>query len=500
MSSAVPTVEIGSYSVPVGLFVGGQFVPGHGDSLDTVNPATEETLGTVQTANQADVDNAVAIARECFETTWGTNTAGTERGRLMFKLADLMDAATEELAAIECADSGKPISWCKADIGDATTCLRYFAGAADKIQGATIEVDDRQKYASVRKEPIGVVLQICPWNYPIVMWSWKVAPALAAGCAIIFKPAENTPLSTLKLAELVHEAGYPAGAFNVLNGLGKTTGQLLVEHMDIDKVAFTGSTAVGRQIAITAAKTNLKRVTLELGGKSPNIVFASANLKEAAKWAAFGVFENMGQSCTAGSRVLVQESIYDEFIKLFVQAAQAVKVGNPLDADTFMGAQISKTHFERIMGYIEKGKQQGAKVATGGVRKGTKGYFVEPTIFENVSQENAIAIDEIFGPVAAVIKFKDEAEAIQIANATDYGLAAGVHSTDVNQIHRVTRRIKAGTVWINQYVAADAKIPFGGYKQSGWGRELGLQGLEAYLETKSVHHYYGDDLDWPIIL
>jgi len=289
--------------------------------------------------------------------------------------ADAIEKHTEELGFIESVDTGKPLSWCKADVGDAVTCLRYFAGAADKIQGVSIEIEDGQKSATVRKEPVGVVAQIVPWNYPIVMWAWKVAPALAAGCAIVFKPAENTPLSTLKLAEIFDTIGFPKGSFNVLNGTGHIVGKLLSEHMDIDKIAFTGSTAVGRQIAIAAAQTNLKRCTLELGGKSPNVVFESANLKEAAKWAAFGVFENMGQSCTAGSRVLVQNSVYDEFLKLFIEAANACKVGNPLDTDTFTGALVSEVQFKKVLGYIEKGKEQGAKVVAGGERVGSKGFF-----------------------------------------------------------------------------------------------------------------------------
>ncbi|AAW42914.1 hypothetical protein CNBD4300 [Cryptococcus deneoformans B-3501A] len=481
-----------------GLYINGLWKNGRGEPLLSVNPATEEVIAEVQTASKEDVDEAVKAARHCFETAWGTEVSSQLRGQLLFKLADGMEAAMEELAKLEYLDSGKPLAWCKADIEDSVACLRYYAGSADKIQGSMIELDDKHKHALARKEPIGVCAQIVPWNYPLLMMIWKIAPALAAGCTIVFKPAEQTPLSTLKFAELFELAGYPAGVFNLVNGLGRTTGDALSRHMDVDKIAFTGSTITGRRIAIAAAESNLKSVTLELGGKSANIVFDDANLQEAAKWAAFGVYENMGQSCSAGSRVLVQESIYDQFITHFKAAAEAFKVGDPADPDTFQGPQVNEAQFRKVLDYIESGKRSGAKLLTGGSRHGSRGYFIQPTVFGDVTMDMKIAREEIFGPVASVIRFKDEADAISIANNTEYGLAAAVHSQNYARVQRVTRKLKAGTVWINQYVALSHQVPFGGYKQSGWGRELGLEGLEPYLITKSVHHYYGGDFEWPI--
>ncbi|KAL1413794.1 hypothetical protein Q8F55_001577 [Vanrija albida] len=492
---------VSGVSLPSGLFINNEWVPGRGERLAVVNPATEEQIAEIETATREDVDLAVAAARAAFETTWGTWASGQERGRLLFALADLVEAHIDELATLDRVDGGKPAAWARVDVEDTVACFRYFAGAADKIHGSVVEIDDARKHAVLRKEPIGVVAQIVPWNYPLLMMAWKVAPALAAGCAIVFKAAEQTPLSTLRFAELVKEAGYPAGVFNVVNGVGAITGDALSRHLDIDKIAFTGSTATGRRIAVAAAESNLKKVTLELGGKSANIVFSGANLPEAAKWAAFGVYENMGQSCSAGSRVLVQEEVYDEFVKLFVAAASAFKVGPTEDEDTFQGPQVSKVQFDKILGLIAAGKEEGATCVLGGARHGTKGYFIQPTVFTNVDMGMRIAREEIFGPVASIIKFKDEAEAIAIANATEYGLAAAVHTTDYAQVNRVTRRLKAGTVWVNQYVMVSHQIPFGGYKQSGWGRELGMEGLEPYLTTKSVHHYYDDEgFEWPIRL
>ncbi|GAA6040300.1 hypothetical protein JCM8097_009408 [Rhodosporidiobolus ruineniae] len=497
---ASPTLNIAGRTVQTGLYIDGQWVKGRGEPLDTVDPATEEVLGQFDSASREDVDLAVSAARRAFESTWGTNIAAQERGRLVFALADKLEAAAERIATVESMDSGKPVEWTKADISDSVACLRYFAGLADKIHGRTIELDDKSKSATVRREPVGVVALVVPWNYPTLMAVWKIAPALSAGCSIVFKPAENTPLATLLFAELVEEAGFPKGVFNVVNGLGSVVGDALSRHMDIDKISFTGSTATGRRIAIAAAESNLKKVTLELGGKSANIVFADANLPEAAKWAAFGVFENMGQSCCAGSRILVHESVYPEFSKLFVQAAEQIKVGNPLHADTFQGAQVSKVQFDKILGYIESGKKEGATVLTGGSRHGQKGYFITPTVFGDVDMSMTIAKEEIFGPVASLIKFKDEEEAIALANGTEYGLAAAVHSLNINTVNRIVRKLKAGTVWVNQYTMLSHQVPFGGYKQSGWGRDLGSEALEGYLETKAVHTYYGEDFEWPIKL
>ncbi|GAA5915187.1 hypothetical protein JCM6882_001132 [Rhodosporidiobolus microsporus] len=494
------SITVAGTRVPTGLYIDGQWVKGSGEPLDTVNPATEEILGKFDTATKEDVDLAVAAARKAFETTWGTNISAQERGRLVFALADKLEAAKDRIAVVESLDSGKPVEWCKVDVEDGAACLRYFAGAADKIHGQVIELDDRSKHAILRREPIGVAALIVPWNYPSLMQIWKVAPALAAGCSIVFKAAENTPLATLLFAELFEEAGFPKGVFNVVNGLGAKTGDALSRHMDIDKISFTGSTATGRHIAIAAAQSNLKKVTLELGGKSANIIFKDADLPEAVKWAAFGVYENMGQSCSAGSRILVQEEVYDEFCELFTKAAEAIKVGDPLDPETFQGAQVSKVQFDKIMGYIDDGKKAGAKLLTGGSRHGTKGYFIQPTAFADVTMDMRIAQEEIFGPVASIIKFKTEEEAVQIANDSEYGLAAAVHSQNITQVNRVTRRLKAGTVWVNQYVMLSHQCPFGGYKQSGWGRDLGLEALNSYLETKVIHQYYGEAFEWPIKL
>ncbi|CAK9782169.1 putative aldehyde dehydrogenase [Cutaneotrichosporon oleaginosum] len=499
MTKNADTITVAGVQLNTGLFINNEWVAGRGEPLQSIDPATEEVIATIQTATPEDVDDAVAAARNAFENTWGTNVSGQERGQLLFALADQVEQNIERLAALEVVDAGKPCAWARVDMEDTVACLRYYAGWADKIHGTTIEIDDKEKHAVARKEPIGVVAQIVPWNYPILMLAWKVGPALAAGCSIVFKAAEQTPLSTLLFAELVRAAGYPAGAFNLVNGVGAVTGDALARHMDVDKIAFTGSTATGRRIAVAAAQSNLKAVTLELGGKSPNIVFEDADVGEAAKWAAFGVFENMGQSCSAGSRVLVQAGVYDAFVAEFKRQAEAFAVGDVNDPKTFQGPQVSKLQFDKIMGYIAEGKK-GARLVTGGERHGSKGYFVQPTVFADVEMGTKIADEEIFGPVASVIKFGSEEEGIKIANDTSYGLAAAVHSQNYARVQRVTRRLKAGTVWVNQYTLLSHAIPFGGYKQSGWGRELGAAGLEPYLTTKSVHHYYGGPFEWPINL
>ncbi|KAG0151267.1 hypothetical protein CROQUDRAFT_37076 [Cronartium quercuum f. sp. fusiforme G11] len=498
------TVGDKTIAIPTRLFINGQFVRGNGDKLPTINPATEKHILMVDAGSKEDVHAAALAARECFENEWGTNVTGTERGRLLYKLADEIEAIKDELALIESLNAGKPIEWCKFDIHDAVSCLRYYAGAADKIHGSSIEVDDPSIYAVTRKEPIGVCAQIIAWNYPILLMAWKIAPALASGCTIVLKPSELTPLTALKIASLFPKVGYPAGVFNLVNGLGQSTGTYMSSHPDIDMIAFTGSTLVGREIIRMSMESNLKKVSLELGGKSPNIIFEKANLEEAAKWAAFGVFENTGQSCTAGSRILVQDSVYEKFLDLFIKATEAFQVGDPLDAKTFQGPQISKKQFERVMNYISIGKQEGARVVTGGERLGSLGYYIKPTIFVDVKTDMKIAEEEIFGPVAILLRFKTEEEAIMLANSTSYGLASAIHSSDVHQIHRVSRKLKAGTVWVNQYALLKAQVPFGGefiliMIQSGWGRELGMEGLNDYLTTKSVHYYYGESLEWPVV-
>ncbi|TIB82126.1 aldehyde dehydrogenase [Wallemia mellicola] len=479
--------------IPVGLFIDGEFRKGTGSSFYSINPETEKPVisEAIQGASRNDVDDAVKAARAAFETTWGQNVSGPERSALMRRLADLIDRDTEKLAIVEAIDGGKTINWCEGDIADAAACLRYYAGWADKISGQTLEVSTANKMSMTLHEPIGVVGQIVPFNYPIMMAGWAMAPALAVGCSIVFKPAEATPLTTLLLAQLVKEAGFPNGVFNVVNGLGRETGAALSEHHGIDKISFTGSTATGRSITVAAAQSNLKKVTLELGGKSPSLVFDSADIDEAVKWSAFGVFENAGQSCSAGTRLLVHENVYDDFVKKLAQAADEIKLGHVLDRSTQQGPQIHKAQFEKVLSYIEAGKKEGARLVTGGKRLGDKGYFIRPTVFADVNNsefmvEYVQAQEEIFGPVVVVIPFKTEDEAVKMANDTSYGLAAAIYSKNADQVGRLMHKLKAGTVWVNQYTMLSHNTPFGGYKQSGWGRQLGSYGLEAYMNVKGT--------------
>ena len=424
-------------------FINNEYVKGaDGKTFETTNPATEETITSVHEATEKDVDTAVAAARQAFEGTWRRVTP-SERGRLLAKLADLMERDIDNLAALEAADNGKAFSIAKVDMGNAIGCVRYYAGWADKIHGQTIDTNpDTLSYT--RHEAIGVCGQIIPWNFPLLMWSWKIAPAVAAGNTVVMKTAEQTPLSGLYMGKLVKEAGFPAGVINIISGFGRVAGAAISSHMDIDKVAFTGSTMVGRTILQAAAKSNLKKVTLELGGKSPNIVFDDADIDNAISWANFGIFFNHGQCCCAGSRLLVQENIHDKFVARFRERAAQNKVGDPFAADTFQGPQVSKLQFDRIMEYINSGKQGGAKVEVGGERHGDKGYFIQPTLFTDVTENMKIAQEEIFGPVITVQKFKDIDEAIKIGNNTTYGLAAGVHTKNVNTAIRVSNALRAG--------------------------------------------------------
>ena len=364
-------------------------------------------------------------------------------------------------------------------------CYRYFAGWADKVQGKTIPIDG-DFFCYTRHEPIGVVGQIIPWNYPMLMQSWKLAPALATGNTVVMKPAEQTPLSALRIGELVLEAGFPEGVVNLLPGFGPTAGAAIARHMDVDKVAFTGSTEVGRLIMEAAAKSNLKRITLELGGKSPNIIFADTDLDEAVEGAHMGVFVNQGQSCCAGSRVFVEEKIYQQFVEKSVARARKRRVGDPLDPTTEQGPQVDQSQFDSVMGYIESGRSDGATLACGGEPVGNRGYFIQPTVFADVQDEMKIARQEIFGPVMSVIAFKDVDEVIARANRTNYGLAAGVWTRDIKKAHAVANAMRAGTVWVNCYHVLDTRAPFGGFKQSGIGRELGEYGLQEYTEVKTV--------------
>lgn len=407
-----------------------------------MNPTNEKPITSVHEATEKDVDAAVAAARKAFEGSWRQVTP-SDRGRMLTKLADLFEREIETLAAIEALDNGKAVGMAKLDIGNAAGCLRYYGGWADKIHGQTIDTNP-ETLSYTRHEPIGVCGQIIPWNFPLLMWSWKIGPAVAAGNTVVLKTAEQTPLSGLYAAKLIKEAGFPPGVVNVISGFGRVAGAAISSHMDIDKVAFTGSTLIGRTILQAAAKSNLKKVTLELGGKSPNIVFNDADIDNAISWANFGIFFNHGQCCCAGSRLLVQEDVHDKFVARFKERAAKNKVGNPFDADTFQGPQISQLQFDRIMGYIKDGKAAGATVATGGDRHGTEGYFIQPTVFTDVKPDMKIAQEEIFGPVITVQKFKDEAEAIAIANNTSYGLAAAIHTKNVNTAIKVSNALKAG--------------------------------------------------------
>ncbi|EGR48076.1 hypothetical protein MKX07_003531 [Trichoderma sp. CBMAI-0711] len=484
------TVELntpitGPYTQPIGLFINNEFVEGvDKKKFEVVNPATEEVITSVCEGTEKDVDLAVAAARKAFNTTWRTTSPG-DRARLILKLADLAEKNAELLAAVESLDNGKSITMARGDVGAVVGCIRYYGGWADKIEGKTLDIaPDMFNYT--RQEPLGVCGQIIPWNFPLLMLAWKIGPALATGNTIVMKSAEQTPLSALVFAGLVKEAGFPPGVFNLISGFGKTAGAAIAAHMDIDKVAFTGSTIVGRSIMKAAAASNLKKVTLELGGKSPNIVFNDADIEQAISWVNFGIYYNHGQTCCAGTRIFVQEGIYDKFLEAFKERALKNKVGDPFHHETFQGPQVSQLQFDRIMGYIQSGKEEGATVEIGGERHGDKGYFIKPTVFSNVHPDMKIMREEIFGPVAAIAKFKDEEEVIRLGNDTNYGLAAAVHTRDLNTAIRVSNALQAGTVWVNCYNLLHHQMPFGGYKESGLGRELGEAALANYTQNKSV--------------
>ncbi|KAF9232075.1 aldehyde dehydrogenase domain-containing protein [Melanogaster broomeanus] len=478
----------GKVSFDTGLFINGQFVDGSdGTTIDVINPTNGKVTTSVSEATSKDVDTAVDAAQRAFETVWGLNTPGAQRSILLGKLAVLMEAHADELAAIEALDNGKTFSWARnADVAASIDCIRYYAGWADKLTGQVQETSEA-KLTYSRHEPIGVVGQIIPWNFPLLMFSWKIGPALATGNTIVLKPSEFTPLNAIRMAHLIQEAGFPPGVVNILTGYGNTVGNAISHHMKIEKVAFTGSTLVGRKVMEAAAKSNLKNVTLELGGKSPNIIFDDADLEQAVNWAAFGIFWNHGQTCCAGSRIFVQEGIYDEFLQRFTAKARSLKVGDPFDPESFQGPQVSQIQFDRIMGYIESGKEQGAKVEVGGERQGNEGYFIRPTIFTNTSPDMKIVREEIFGPVGVVIKFSDEEDVIRQANDTAYGLAAAVFTQNLNRAIKTAHRLKAGTAWVNCVNQLNTGVPFGGFKQSGIGRELGNYALNNYTNVKAVH-------------
>jgi len=467
-------------------FIGGRWTPAvSGRTFETVNPATEEVIAQVAEGDAADVDLAVKAARHALEQgPWGRMDA-RDRGRLLYKLADLIEENAEELAALETLDNGKPIRDSRgADLPLVIDCLRYYAGFADKIHGQTIPVRG-EYFTYTRREPVGVAGQIIPWNFPMLMAAWKWGPALAAGCTVVMKPAEQTPLTCLRMARLAQKAGFPDGVINVVPGYGPTAGAALVKHPDVDKIAFTGEYRTAQIIMQEAAPT-LKRLTFELGGKSPNIVFADADLDAAAMGAHFGLYFNQGQCCCAGSRLFVEDKVHDKFVDKLVSMNKARKLGDPLDPATEQGPQVDQAQFDKIMEYIDRGKKEGAKCLSGGKRFGDRGYFIEPTLFGEVRDDMAIAKDEIFGPVLSVLRFKDIDEIVRRANNTTYGLAAAVWTRDIAKAHRLAAAIKAGTVWINCYDVFDAAAPFGGFKMSGMGRELGEKGLDAYTETKTV--------------
>jgi phenylacetaldehyde dehydrogenase len=462
-----------------------------GKTFQTFNPATGEVLATLAEGDKEDIHRAVAAARKAFEGGPWRQMTPSERGKIIWKIGDLLEKHTEEFATLESLDNGKPISVARAaDVPLAADLFRYMAGWTTKIEGNTIPISvpyakGAKFLAYTVKEPIGVVGQIIPWNFPLLMAAWKLGPALAAGCCIVLKPAEQTPLSALRLAEICVEAGLPEGVLNVVTGFGETAGAALAAHPDVDKVAFTGSTEVGKLI-VNAASGNLKKVTLELGGKSPNVVFADSDLSKAIPGAATAIFFNHGQCCCAGSRLYVEKSVFDKVVEGVAEQAKKIKVGPGLEADTQMGPLVSEEQLNRVCSYLDSGASEGAKAVVGGRRKGDKGYFVEPTVLVNTKPTMKVVREEIFGPVVTAMPFEDPSDLITQANDTMYGLAAGIWTKDVSKAHRTAENLKAGTVWINCYNIFDAAMPFGGYKQSGWGREMGHDAIELYTETKAV--------------
>jgi acyl-CoA reductase-like NAD-dependent aldehyde dehydrogenase len=472
---------------PKKLLINGKWVAAKsGKTFESINPANEEVLALIAEGDKADVDEAVKAARKAFEESKWSSITPHQRSRYLYKIADLIEEHADQLAELESLDNGKPLAVAKmADIPGAARTFRYYAGWPTKIYGET-NPSEPSMFNYTLREPVGVCGQIIPWNFPLSMASWKVAPALACGNTIVLKPAEQTPLTAIRLGELIQEAGVPDGVVNIITGFGPGAGSSIAEHPDVDKVAFTGSTEVGKLI-LQASAGNLKRVSLELGGKSPNIIFRDSDLDAAVQSATRGVFFNSGQVCTAGTRIFIEQPVYDEFVERLIEHSKTMTVGNPLDEKTRLGPVVSKEQFDRVKSYLEIGKGEGAKVATGGDALAGAGYFVRPTIFAGVRNQMRIAREEIFGPVGAAIAFKDENDAVLQGNDTPYGLAAAVWTRDLSRALKVARAMKAGTVWINTYGGADPISPFGGYKQSGFGRELGIHSLDLYTQIKSVY-------------